>query len=606
MATEAQALLEKLDRITEVEAAQKEPLPRPFGPYLLLASLAKGGMGEVFLARSGAVAGFEKHCVVKTLRPHLTDDREYVARFIDEARVVVQLGHKNVCHVFDVGMVGERYYLAMELIAGKDLRTLADVTLTGSAAPDSEVAALPGRSFDPAMAIHIVSEVLEALDYAHRFVDVMGNPLHLVHRDISPQNVMLSFEGEVKLIDFGLAASTVKMEQTSPNVVMGKLAYMAPEQIRGEKLDGRADLFATAVMLTELCTGERYYAGKTPYEIWSIASTGTFRPRRFNTIEAGLRKILDAALAPDCASRPATCVILREQLMQWRQQQSLFADGPKLRGMMQQLFSPDIRSHRELLAGVTSASHLRATVPSAPVKEPTRSFARTSQPEGDPSAPHPASSSSPSPSSSSSSLSSSSSSAARLVTPTAHTEHTGALVRDLRTGNRPTQWLLAAAALLVCVAVIVLAWDSSDHTVTVAPQVAPPDAPQVAQQAGPQVAVPVPDALATTVPTTPTPPTPSIANPTNPTNAGQKATDPKKPTTPNKPLDKPIDKSKVVARRAWGDLRPTEKVESLGKSCKLTCVDDLERRVGTWGRGTTASMRQFTTDLEACHDACVK
>lgn len=159
----ADGLQQKLQRIAELEASQRESLPRSFGLYLLLSSIARGGMGEVFLARSGGGVGLEtlqKHCVVKTLRPHLTDDREYVTRFLDEARVVVQLNHRNICQVFDVGLVGERYYLAMELIAGQDLRSLADAT----------------GPMAPALALHIVSEVLEALDYAHRLTTSAACP----------------------------------------------------------------------------------------------------------------------------------------------------------------------------------------------------------------------------------------------------------------------------------------------------------------------------------------------------------------------------------------------------------------------------------------------
>ncbi|MDP2343164.1 MAG: serine/threonine-protein kinase [Deltaproteobacteria bacterium] len=586
MATEATALLEKLDRISEVEAAQKEPLPRPFGPYVLLTSLAKGGMGEVFLAKSGAVAGFEKHCVVKTLRPHLTDDREYVARFIDEARVVVQLNHKSVCQVFDVGMVGERYYLAMELIAGKDVRTLADVG-AGSAVPAAgatmsvELSGPTVRPFDPALAIHITGEVLEALDYAHRFVDVGGTPLHLVHRDVSPQNVMLSFEGEVKLIDFGLAASTVKMEQTSPNVVMGKLAYMAPEQIRGEKVDGRADMFATAVMLAELCTGERYYAGKTAYEIWSIASSGTFRPRRFQSIEAGLRKILDRALSPEPADRPASCLALRQDLMEWRQKAGLYADGPMLRGVMQTAFAADIREYRELLAGASMAN-MR---PTARVKEPTRSFARAGGTDADTVTPD--TKTMPSSSSSSSSTS-------------APSEHTRALVRDLHERRRRPVFLGVAAGVGIAAVLFgvpqLLSPDDDDVSVAVAPVVAPvvePVEPVLSGTPGVEaVVVPAPPVVDLVVPVVDDKPEPRARTP--------------KAKTPEKPPEKPPERARTSSpsKAAWSEMGIPERVKSLGRTCKLACVDDVQRRFPSWGSGSGAEMKQFRNDVDACHDKC--
>jgi serine/threonine protein kinase len=329
-------------KVADLPEPPPEEFPRPFGNYLLLAPLARGGMGEVFLAKHGSVAGLEKHCVVKTLRPHLTDDREYTSRFIDEARIVVQLGHRNICHVFDVGVVGERYYLAMEYIAGKDLRALS-----GDA---------PGGVINAGLAIHVVSEVLEALDYAHRQTDASsGVPLQLVHRDVSPQNVMLSWEGEVKLIDFGLAASTLKVEQTSPNVVMGKLAYMAPEQVRGEKVDGRADLFAAGVMMYELVAGERFYEGRSPYEIWGIAAQGGYRPRGWPVIDDDMKAILDRALAGTPATRYATCIEMREALQSYMQARALRGDAPMLRSLMQTVYSTAIDESRRQLQTLSKA-----------------------------------------------------------------------------------------------------------------------------------------------------------------------------------------------------------------------------------------------------------
>jgi serine/threonine protein kinase len=341
-----------------------EEYPRRFGNYTLLAPLARGGMGEVFLAKTGGVAGLEKRCVVKTLRPHLTDDREYVARFVDEARIVVQLGHRNICQVFDVGTVGERYYLAMEYIAGRDAKSLQSRAV--------------GEQLDPGIAIHIACEVLEALDYAHRHQDAAtGRPLELVHRDISPQNVMVSFEGEVKLIDFGLAASTVKHEQTQPNVVMGKLAYMAPEQVRGDKVDGRADLYAVAMCLYELLAGERFYEGRSPYEIWGIAAQGGFRPRKWDTLPPALRAVLDRALASNPAERFSTGLEMRAALESYRFEHGLRGDGPALREQMHQYFQPEIEENRRLLQLLANTkSGDSGPLPAAAPTEPTMSIAR--------------------------------------------------------------------------------------------------------------------------------------------------------------------------------------------------------------------------------------
>src|SRR4051812_7727968 len=249
-------------------------------------------MGEVYLAKAGGLVGLERYCVLKKLRSELTRDREYVTRFIDEARVVVTLSHANICHVFDVGRVGDEYYLAMEYISGRDVRTLQDRCRTRE------------KHVSSAGALQIVCETLDALDYAHRRNHPLtGEPLKLVHRDVSPQNVLVSYEGEVKLIDFGLAASKLKVERTQPNVVMGKMAYMAPEQARGDPIDARADLFACGVLAYELIAGERFYEGMTANDIWQVAGKGGFIPRKWDTIDRELAKHLSKALHPDAKKR---------------------------------------------------------------------------------------------------------------------------------------------------------------------------------------------------------------------------------------------------------------------------------------------------------------
>jgi serine/threonine protein kinase len=316
-----------------------DTFPRPFGTYILLQAFARGGMGEVYLAKSGGIAGLEKYCVLKKLRPELTSDREYVQRFIDEARVVVQLNHANVAQVFDVGRVGPEYYLAMEYVSGRDLRTMQD------RARDMDIP-LPIGTI-----LHLVCEVLEALDYAHRRKHPLsGEDLHLVHRDVSPQNVLISFEGEVKLIDFGLAQSRMKKEATSPNIVMGKMAYMAPEQARGDNIDRRADLFAAGVMLYEFIVGERFYEGMSAHEIWQVVGRGGFRPRMWESIDDDLREVLDKALAPNRDDRYTTCGELEAALSDLLH--TNYGGQPSrasLRLLVETLFGDDINREREQL-----------------------------------------------------------------------------------------------------------------------------------------------------------------------------------------------------------------------------------------------------------------
>jgi serine/threonine protein kinase len=221
-----------------------EGFPRSFGGYVLVKPLARGGMGALYLALHGR-RGMEKLCVVKTALPHLIE-KGYLQRFKDEAKVVVRLSHGNLVGVFDAGQVKGEIYLGMDFIEGKDLRAVWNRC------------AQKGVAFPLPVAVQIVKELVRGLGYAHSF-----EGLKLVHRDVSPPNVLLSYSGEIKLTDFGLATSTLKLEKTAPGVVYGKVSYMSPEQARGESLDGRTDLYAAAVILWELLTGRQLFAPAT-------------------------------------------------------------------------------------------------------------------------------------------------------------------------------------------------------------------------------------------------------------------------------------------------------------------------------------------------------
>jgi serine/threonine-protein kinase len=299
-----------------------ETLPRPFGPYALLTRIARGGMGDVFLAKHGGLQGFEKMCVVKTLRPDLGDETEYLTRFTEEARVVVQLSHRGVCTVFDVGRVNGQLYLAMDHVVGRDLRTL----LAHGALP------VP-------LAIHVVSEVLEALDYAHRFVDAAsGEHLGVVHRDVSPHNVLVSVEGDVKLIDFGIASTSRVGPVLEPGIVLGKVTYMSPEHARGESIDGRGDQYAAAVMLVELLTGAPFYDGLPREQLRRTTGKGGYRPPGFRALDEKLRAILDKALSPSPADRFARASDFGEAIVRWARERGQAADARDLRRYVTKIF----------------------------------------------------------------------------------------------------------------------------------------------------------------------------------------------------------------------------------------------------------------------------
>jgi serine/threonine-protein kinase len=329
--------------------------PRPFGSYTLLNAFAHGGMGEVYLAKTGGIEGIERLCVVKKLRPDVGHNAEYANRFLDEARLAVQLNHANVAHVFDVGKVGDELYLAMEFVSGVSLRALlARCFEQGAMLPE-------------AVALFVLSETLEALDYAHRSEHPMtGRPLNLVHRDVSPHNVMVSYEGEVKLIDFGLAASELKEEHTASQVVMGKVAYMAPEQARGERVDGRCDQFAAAVVAYELFAGDRFYGEMSNYEIWQVVGRGGFTPRRWAALDPALQRILATALHGDPALRFGSCGDFKDALTELLIERHPKTTRRMVRNAVRSLFAIDTERERRLLfhlAQLPATGGLRLALP---------------------------------------------------------------------------------------------------------------------------------------------------------------------------------------------------------------------------------------------------
>lgn len=238
--------------------------PALFGRYQLEESIGSGGMAQVFRARSIGIEGFEKTVVIKCILPGLAREREFVEMFISEAKLAVSLTHPNIVQVFDLGKElddegQETIFIAMELVDGADLAELLKRRIERHR-----------RAFPPALAAYIVAEVAKALDYAHRRRDAQGRPLGLVHRDVSPQNILISHEGDVKLTDFGIAKVRIARKHTEIGVLKGKYGYMSPEQVRGETIDGRSDIFALGVVFYELLSGRRLFRGNNPIETLSM------------------------------------------------------------------------------------------------------------------------------------------------------------------------------------------------------------------------------------------------------------------------------------------------------------------------------------------------
>ena len=238
----------------EVTGPLSDQQPAKFGKYLLVERIGVGGMAEVFKAKIFGAEGFERLVAIKRILPHLVEDDDFVKMFIDEAKIAVRLQHPNIVTIHDLGKAEGTLYIAMEFVAGKDLRALYDY--------EKERA---GRT-PIGIACHVVMKMCEALHHAHFATGPRGEPLQVIHRDVSPQNVLLGFDGEVKVADFGLAKARGRMVQTQAGVVKGKLAYMSPEQLRGEEIDHRVDVFGLGIVLFELLSGERLFLGPSDME----------------------------------------------------------------------------------------------------------------------------------------------------------------------------------------------------------------------------------------------------------------------------------------------------------------------------------------------------
>ncbi|HVP61918.1 MAG TPA: serine/threonine-protein kinase [Myxococcaceae bacterium] len=301
------------------------------GKYQLLRKLATGGMAEVFLAKTDGPMGFEKLLVIKRILPHLAEDPQFIEMFLAEAKLAAQLNHPNLVTLFDFGQAEGSYFIAMEYIDGPTLRLLV--------ARSRDLRA----PISLALAARIVSSAAEGLAYAHDFRDQLTDePLHLVHRDVSPDNILIGRSGAVKLVDFGIAKARGQSHHTQVGTVKGKVAYMAPEQLRGEPLDRRVDLYALGVVLYELCTG------RMPFEASSDASmvravlydAAIPAVRRVPTVPAAIQTILDRLLAKDRAARYPDCRTLHADLEAFIQSTGEATNGFALSRLVAQLAPP--------------------------------------------------------------------------------------------------------------------------------------------------------------------------------------------------------------------------------------------------------------------------
>ena len=317
-----------------------------FGKYQILDRIAFGGMAELFRARIQGEQGFQKLVAVKKMHAHFSIEPEVVEAFIEEAKLAAFLQHANIVQIYDFGCRDGAYFIVMEYLQGKDLRTLTT--------------ALEARQRPLGLenSLAVAASVCAGLEYAHRLSDIAGQPLHIVHRDISPQNIFVTYAGQVKILDFGIAKATDRGDTTEAGVLKGKVAYMSPEQAQGKIIDHRSDIFAVGIILYELLTGRRLYHGNT-MEILRRAQTGEFTPPEecLPDLNPELRHVFQGLLAVRPADRFPDCAVALAAIEECLGDLSSRSMERHLGDLVSDLFAEDKMAEetrlRDLMAGQT-------------------------------------------------------------------------------------------------------------------------------------------------------------------------------------------------------------------------------------------------------------
>jgi hypothetical protein len=307
-------------------------------------------MAEIFLARVSGLPGFQKMVVIKRILPQLASKTDFVEMFLDEARIAATLQHPNVVQMYDVGVVDGNYFIAMEYLHGEDVRSIMKALF-------KKEEKLPLEH-----ALNIMIGVCSGLHYAHEKVGFDGKPLNIVHRDVTPQNIIVTYEGGVKLLDFGIAKASNRFGETRFGTLKGKVPYMSPEQCRGETLDRRSDVFSLGIMMYELSLGKRLYKGASDFEILKQIVEGTVTPP--HEVDPGynpaLEKIVMKALEKDPTKRWQTAREVQAELESLVREGRLYVSPIALQGFMEHVFGQKIEAWREAQAsGKSLGEHLQ-------------------------------------------------------------------------------------------------------------------------------------------------------------------------------------------------------------------------------------------------------
>src|SRR5579862_9051520 len=308
------------------------------GKYEILALLALGGTAEIYLARIDGTAGFEKYVVVKGLHEHLADDPDFVKMFLDEARLAAVLDHSNIVQTFELGEHEGRYYMVMEFLAGLSLAMI--VRRVADRVPDGKIP-VP-------LILNIAAQAAAGLHYAHERSSG-GKPLNMVHRDISPQNLVVSFEGVVKVVDFGIARAEMRETKTKAGTIKGKFAYMSPEQCIAANVDRRTDVFALGVIIWELLTGRRLFKRNSPYETYqAVIECNVPPPSSLNVeLDPKLDEIVMKAVAKEKEKRYPTAEALGDALLGYLHSRAKGSGPAEVGRWIEANFNQEIEEHSD-------------------------------------------------------------------------------------------------------------------------------------------------------------------------------------------------------------------------------------------------------------------
>ncbi|MBI2376919.1 MAG: protein kinase [Deltaproteobacteria bacterium] len=289
-------------------------------------------MAEVFLAIQSGLEGFEKYLAIKRIRPHLGDQEAFVKMFLHEARLAAQLQHPNIVQIYDLGRIMDSYFIAMEYISGRDMSRVI---------PKGEKLGIP---FPTEYALGIASNVLDGLAYAHTRTDSFGRPLNIVHRDITPENIMVGWNGNVKILDFGIAKAAGATDMTKAGEIKGKLSYMSPEQAMGKPLDARSDIFALGIVVYEWITGYKLFTGENEMAILKSIVDGKIYPPSYfrEDVPEHVEDILMKALAKDRGDRYQTAREMQLDVLEYLSAAEFSPSNAHIANFMGQIFADEI------------------------------------------------------------------------------------------------------------------------------------------------------------------------------------------------------------------------------------------------------------------------